>query len=108
MIAGQFLKRIAGVLIPLLLLISCGVSKNIYFERYTDSPVYYLDSLSNEYRLDIKDYITWDKSIFYGNDSVATYIYTETFKDNDSLYILSVTEKENKDSVLLRFRKEVK
>ena len=45
---------------------------------------------------------------YFGNDSLVTSTYTEIFEIEDSLYITSITEKENQDTVLLRFRKEIK
>lgn len=105
--AGQFLKWMAGILISLLFIISCGTSSNLYFERITDSPEFYIDSLSSEHMLHTDEYINWDRMIFYTDDSVAAYVYTEVFRVKDSLYIMSVTETEGADSVILRFRREV-
>lgn len=93
----------------LLALFSCGAPRNLYFEKYTLDPQHFIDSLSREYKLNtLNSYKEWDKSFFYGNDSIATNAYSIAFIVNDSTYIMSVTEKANKDKVLFRFRKEVK
>lgn len=100
------MKKLIFILI--FILTCCGVSKNIYFEQKTPTPQVIIDSLSNKHLLDITDYKDWIEIQYFGNDSVITSIYTKTLQNNDSLYIFSITEKENQDSVLLRFRREHK
>ena len=93
----------------LLSLFSCGGPKNLYLERYTQDPQPLIDSISREHKLNtLNSYKEWDKSFFYGNDSIATNAYSIAFIVRDSTYIMSVTEKENQNKVLFRFRKEVK
>lgn len=91
------------------LLTCCGISKNIYLEYKTSEPQLVIDSLYNRYNLiDTSKYENWRKIQYFGNDSLITSTYTEIFEIEDSLYITSITEKENQDTVLLRFRKEIK
>lgn len=99
---------VAASLFLLLALFSCGGPRNLYREYYTCRPQYIIDSLYREHQLNtLKSYTEWGSVQFYGNDSVKTNIYTEAFQKADSLFIISVTEKENKDTVLLRFRREI-
>lgn len=91
------------------LLTCCGISKNIYLEYKTPEPQLVIDSLYNRYNLiDTSKYENWHKIQYFGSDSLVTSTYTEIFEIEDSLYITSITEKENQDTVLLRFRKEIK
>lgn len=97
------------IFIIILLLTCCGISKNIYLEYKTPEPQLIVDSLYNKYNLiDTSKYENWHKIQYFGSDSVITNTYTEIFQIEDSLYIISITEKENQDTVLLRFRKEIK
>lgn len=91
------------------LLTCCGISKNIYLEYKTPEPQLVIDSLYNKYNLiDTSEYENWHKIQYFGSDSIVTNTYTEIFQIEDSLYITSITEKENRDTVLLRFRREIK
>lgn len=91
------------------LLTCCGISKNIYLEYKTPEPQLIIDSLYNKYNLiDTSEYENWYKIQYFGNDSLVISTYTEIFEIEDSLYITSITEKENRDTVLLRFRREIK
>lgn len=91
------------------LLTCCGISKNIYLEYNTPEPQLIVDSLYNKYNLiDTSKYENWHKIQYFGSDSLVTSTYTEIFEIEDSLYITSITEKENRDIVLLRFRREIK
>ena len=97
------------IFIIIFLLTCCGISKNIYLECYTSEPQLIIDSLYNKYNLiDTSKYENWHKIQYFGSDSIITNTYTEIFEIEDSLYITSITEKENQDTVLLRFRKEIK
>ena len=90
------------------LLTCCGISKNIYLEYKTPEPQCVIDSLYNKYNLiDTSKYENWHKIQYFGSDSVITNTYTEIFQIEDSLYVTSITKKENQDTVLLRFRREV-
>lgn len=96
------------IFIIIFLLTCCGISKNIYLEYYTSEPQLVIDSLYNRYNLiDTSEYENWHKIQYFGNDSLVTSTYTEIFEIEDSLYITSITEKENRDTVLLRFRREI-
>lgn len=97
------------IFVIIFLLTCCGISKNIYLEYKTPEPQLIVDSLYNKYNLiDTSKYENWHKIQYFGSDSVITNTYTEIFQIKDSLYIISITEKENQDTVLLRFRKEIK
>lgn len=101
------MKKLIFVII--FLLTCCGISKNIYLEYKTPEPQLVIDSLYNRYNLiDTSKYENWHKIQYFGSDSLVTSTYTEIFEIEDSLYITSITEKENQDTVLLRFRKEIK
>lgn len=90
------------------LLTCCGISKNVHLEYKTPESQHVIDSLYNRYNLiDTSKYENWNKIQYFGSDSIITNIYTEIYHIEDSLYIISVTEKENQDTVLLRFRKEI-
>lgn len=96
------------IFIIIFLLTCCGISKNIYLECYTSEPQLIIDSLYNKYNLiDTSKYENWHKIQYFGSDSIITNTYTEIFEIEDSLYITSITEKENRDTVLLRFRREI-
>ena len=97
------------IFVIIFLLTCCGISKNIYLEYKTPEPQLIVDSLYNKYNLiDTSKYENWHKIQYFGSDSIITNTYTEIFQIEDSLYIISITEKENQDTVLLRFRKEIK
>ena len=97
------------IFVIIFLLTCCGISKNIYLEYKTPEPQLIVDSLYNKHNLiDTSKYENWYKIQYFGSDSVITNTYTEIFQIKDSLYIISITEKENQDTVLLRFRKEIK
>lgn len=97
------------IFIIIFLLTCCGISKNIYLEYKTPEPQLVIDSLYNRYNLiDTSKYENWHRIQYFGSDSIVTNIYTEIFQIEDSLYITSITEKENRDTVLLRFRREHK
>lgn len=96
------------IFILIFILTCCGISKNIYLEYQTPEPQYIIDSLYNKYNLiDTSKYKNWHKIQYFGSDSIVTNIYTEIFQIEDSLYVTSITEKENRDTVLLRFRREI-
>lgn len=101
------MKKLIFILI--FILTCCGISKNIYLEYQTPEPQLVIDSLYNRYNLiDTSKYENWHKIQYFGSDSIVTSTYTKIFEVEDSLYITSITEKENQDTVLLRFRKEIK
>ena len=107
MTKNRLIKNLIFVII--FLLTCCGISKNIYLEYKTPEPQLIVDSLYNKYNLiDTSKYENWHKIQYFGSDSIITNTYTEIFQIEDSLYIISITEKENQDTVLLRFRKEIK
>lgn len=101
------MKKLIFILI--FILTCCGISRNIYLEYKTPEPQLVIDSLYNRYNLiDTSKYENWHKIQYFGSDSIVTSTYTKIFEVEDSLYITSITEKENQDTVLLRFRKEIK
>ena len=107
MTKNRLIKNLIFVII--FLLTCCGISKNIYLEYKTPEPQLIVDSLYNKYNLiDTSKYENWHKIQYFGSDSIITNTYAEIFQIEDSLYIISITEKENQDTVLLRFRKEIK
>lgn len=103
----RLLTILLCIFLAIIALYSCGSVRNMYYERYDADTSSHIDSLSRIYDEISIPYEGWEKTSFYGSDSVRTTVYSDAFTIEDSLYIISVTENEGDSLRLLRFRKEV-
>lgn len=102
------MKKFLFLVILLALMASCGVFKPVYFSRETPVPRTVVDSLVGAYRLQINgDYSQWPRTTYLSDDSTSVMDYTAVQRDEDTLYIISVTEDSVNGTEVL-FRKEVK
>lgn len=100
------------IFIVLIILTSCSTINNInnklnveFYNYITNKPNYILDSISIANNIKLNNYITWNKSYFVTQDSIKTIQYINGINKNDTLYIFSVTNR-NDDKVIIKFRIE--
>lgn len=101
------MKKVLYIL-SILLFVSCS-HKNFptkFFATDTDNAAYKVDSIIKADTLRMPaDYRKWTKNMFITSDSVITTQYTAVYQKNDTTFIISVTETENKPATI-KYRRE--
>lgn len=95
------------ILISLFVCISCGVQRNTYLYKNTNTPELVIDSIAKAEHFTTSDYKDWHWQVLaITNDSLYTKQYMRVLDGDKYLHIISVIV--NPNDTIIKYKKEKK